>query len=472
MAKQFFYISMGVLALLIIQSDALARTWYITPDGLGDAPTIQAGVDSAAVGDTVLLGCGTYHDCTHPDGAGVLNCVIMKDGITLLSETGQPDCATIDAQGAGRGILCSFVDDVVLKGLTLTNGTVPYEGGGVLCRSSTVLMEDCVILGNTAYSGGGMRTLSADLTITRTLFAYNETVDSWFGGGGIYFTTSSCTMTDCDIRNNTNGTGWGGGGILFHGGGPYLISDCRFRENISLSNPGGGNGNGGAVYFYGGRSSEFTDCYFEGNISEQHGGGMILEDDAPGLLRCTFSNNTANMSGGAIYLGTESLIENCTFAGNTAPDGGAAIVRYSSPTIRQCTIFGNEGISASGIYADASSDLTIENAVIAGGLSGPALACNTGASVTLTCCDIYDNEGGNWDDCISDQAGINSNFSADPLFCDPDADEFSLHSDSPCAPGNHPDGAACGLIGALEVGCGSTTAVETMSWGGIKSLFK
>jgi hypothetical protein len=38
----------------------LARTWHIRPDGTGDAPTIRAGIDSAAAGDTVLLGNGVF----------------------------------------------------------------------------------------------------------------------------------------------------------------------------------------------------------------------------------------------------------------------------------------------------------------------------------------------------------------------------------------------------------------------------
>ena len=36
-------------ALLFLPTDTSARTWHITPDGTGDAPTIQAGVDSAAM---------------------------------------------------------------------------------------------------------------------------------------------------------------------------------------------------------------------------------------------------------------------------------------------------------------------------------------------------------------------------------------------------------------------------------------
>ena len=68
--------------LLALPAPICARTWYITPDGTGDAPTIQAGIDSAAAGDTVEMACGTYYEArislkhrivlrsTHPDQRG------------------------------------------------------------------------------------------------------------------------------------------------------------------------------------------------------------------------------------------------------------------------------------------------------------------------------------------------------------------------------------------------------------------
>jgi hypothetical protein len=59
----------------------------------------------------------------------------------------------------------------------------------------------------------------------------------------------------------------------------------------------------------------------------------------------------------------------------------------------------------------------------------------------------------------------------DPQFCGAGADNFYLQSDSPCAPGNHPNGYDCGFIGAYPVNCGKVD-VEKQSWGSIKSLYR
>jgi hypothetical protein len=61
------------------------------------------------------------------------------------------------------------------------------------------------------------------------------------------------------------------------------------------------------------------------------------------------------------------------------------------------------------------------------------------------------------------------NFSGDPMFCG--TGNYYLQSDSPCAPGNQPGGADCGLIGPLPVGCGAVS-VETKTWGGVKAIYR
>jgi hypothetical protein len=88
----------------------------------------------------------------------------------------------------------------------------------------------------------------------------------------------------------------------------------------------------------------------------------------------------------------------------------------------------------------------------------------------LTCCDIYGNAGGDWVGAIAGQYGINGNMSVDPLFCDPENLDFTLHGDSPCAPFSPPN-PECDLIGAWPVGCAPTPTVKT-TWGAIKALYR
>ncbi len=77
------------------------------------------------------------------------------------------------------------------------------------------------------------------------------------------------------------------------------------------------------------------------------------------------------------------------------------------------------------------------------------------STVVLSCNDVWDSSEAAWQG-IEDPTGLDGNIAADPLFC---ADEvYSLAENSPCLPGNHPDGYDCGLIGALGQGCGPALA--------------
>ncbi len=69
-------------------------------------------------------------------------------------------------------------------------------------------------------------------------------------------------------------------------------------------------------------------------------------------------------------------------------------------------------------------------------------------------------------DLSAPAAQVFENIDADPQFCDPLEDDYSVHSTSPCVGAAH-DG---GVIGAFGVGCG--TAVELTSWGAIKALYR
>lgn len=128
------------------------------------------------------------------------------------------------------------------------------------------------------------------------------------------------------------------------------------------------------------------------------------------------------------------------------------------------------GGSGAGICARACpTPPTIENTVVAFSERGAGIGCLGGTVPVLTCCDLFGNAGGDWVGPIASQYGVNGNISEDPLFCDAQAGDLTLHGDSPCAPFSLPN-PECDLIGAWPVGCGPTPATST-TWGQLKALF-
>ena len=101
-----------------------ARTWYVKADGTGDAPTIQAALDSASSGDVVLVAASTYFEN-----------LVMKSGVRLQSESGA-HVTILDGSSAGSVIDCVGVStDTVIKGFTIAHGSATF-GGGIRQRLS------------------------------------------------------------------------------------------------------------------------------------------------------------------------------------------------------------------------------------------------------------------------------------------------------------------------------------------------
>jgi hypothetical protein len=106
------FIVVAILCLLISNADA--RTWHVKPDGSGDAPNVQAGIDSAAAADTVVLACGTFYE----------HGLVMKSNVSLIGETAYPPCVTIDAQHQGRLMTCALTGgSTLIEGIRFTNAS-------------------------------------------------------------------------------------------------------------------------------------------------------------------------------------------------------------------------------------------------------------------------------------------------------------------------------------------------------------
>jgi hypothetical protein len=203
-----------------------------------------------------------------------------------------------------------------------------------------------------------------------------------------------------------------------------------------------------------------------GYVTNMGGGAIYCRDSSPTIQNCHFLDNTGEGSsrGGSLYVRDGGpLISDCVFARNSAYLGGGLYCRDSAnPTLINCT-FAQNSASYNGpaIYLQYGAALTLENCIIAfnGPTAGGAVTCGSNTSATLSCCNAFANNGGDWVGCIADQLGQNGNFSENPLFCldlNPD-DPNSLLDTSPCAPDSQP---TCGLIGARPVGCTSLVDVS------------
>ena len=145
----------------------------------------------------------------------------------------------------------------------------------------------------------------------------------------------------------------------------------------------------------------------------------------------------------------------------------------------QCTLVENRGgLGGGGVYCLGSttrpSSPVLENTIISDSPNAEAfLVRDEYCSPVLTCCDLWGNAGGDWTGPIASQNGVNGNFSACPSFWLIGMGDFHICDGSPCAPGNHPDGYVCGLIGAWPVGCScGPTRRESATWGKVKARYR
>jgi len=207
-------------------------------------------------------------------------------------------------------------------------------------------------------------------------------------------------------------------------------------------------------------------CVFRDNHSYlgDYAGGVTCTESSPTFERCIFQDNTAWMSsvGGMLLWDCDASVRYCTFRNNSY---NAVYCVDGLLRMDHSTFAGLANVVLLGWGAAA----WIDNCIFAFGYQ--AIYCPTpDVQATLTCCDVFGNQAGDWIGCIADQYHVNGNISEDPQFCDLAASDLTLQCTSPCAPFS-PSNPECDLVGAWPVGCGGT-AVERSTWGAMKGLFR
>ncbi len=421
-------VAMVALCAMLI-SPVSATTYFVTPDGSGDYSTIQAAIEAVVDGDIIELTDGTF------TGEGNRNVDYLGKAVTVQSQNGAEACI-IDCQGSeadqhrGFHFHTAEPSEAELIGVTVIGGWAAMDpgGGAVLIEAaSSPSIRQCIFTGN------------RDAAIT-----------CWGGW-------SQPTFTHCVFQQNENA---GTGGAIHSEAAVLTFSHCDFIENHSV--------NGGAMRGYAG-AADISNCTFRQNTSHCGGALNFIFACTATVRDCLFADNSATRAGAVSIMMCNAVFERCTFAGNSSMQNTLRSVKMASVQIRGCTFWGNSSLYHPVVYC-GEMNASLENTVVAFSQDGSAVGGGVESNITLTCCDLYGNPGGDWVGSIADQYGINGNISEDPLFCDPENGDFTLQESSPCAPFSPPN-PECDLIGAWTVGCGGTPVTEN-TWGGIKAMFR
>ncbi len=251
-----FVSSILVLSATLCSTAAFGVTIHV-PRG---QPTIQAGIDVASNGDTVLVADGLYK------GPGNKNIDFCGKAITLRSENGPKNCA-IQCEGTGRAFTFQNGETSasVIDGFEIRNGRAPpagittvSHGGGISCYNSSPTIKNCIISGNSGILGGGICCLGylCSPTITNCIISDNS---AGVGGGICCYNSSSPTITNCAISNNLASLG---GAISCISSRPTL-TNCTIRSNSAVGDGGGG------VFCFCQSQPTITNCILWGNSPDE-----------------------------------------------------------------------------------------------------------------------------------------------------------------------------------------------------------
>lgn len=325
-------------------------TYAATIDGKeGTYETLQAAIDAAENGDTVVLAKDVTENIN-------INKSITLDlkGKTL---TGFGDDSVVTITGAETNV--TITSSAEEKG-KITGGNNLSNGGGFSIQDATVNLHNLSITENKAIGIGG---------------AGSECT----GGGGIYAKDANLTLDNVHVYENTadleEHEAADGGGILSIGGALTIKNNSVIENNTAIDDGGGICASNTLVNI---EASVIQDNH------SLYGGGLYVT----GKNSCTITQNTRIQNnraeymtskqketefmvpiGGGIYCGDglDLTIQNSTVALNIGGDQGGGIVAYSMGelTLDHAEITDNNASFGGGIFAlctaAANTHITLQN---------------------------------------------------------------------------------------------------------------
>lgn len=374
---------MSISAFLVLPAAAISAEINVPLD----QPTIQAGIDAAVEGDTVLVADGTW------SGAGNTELDLGGINITVSSASGPAGC-TIDCLGVGRAFVIHSGESrqAVVQGFTIINGGA--TGGGAIDIDDS----DPSIIGNVFENNAdsAIDTLYGGPVIHDNIFTGNR-ADGSGGGGAIRSDRGHGFWFYADIRNNdfTNNTAEHGGAIYIEASKPLII-DNTFTGNKALGGTYGSDG--GAIKVGGDSAPEIVDNTFTGNTAETDGGAVYVwgRSSDPYIASNIFEANTAE-NGGAItafHYALPQIINNLFVSNHASGVGGAvASISYGDPTLFNNTMVANSAVIGGGaVAAERLSVMTLKNCILYGNMApsarGPEIGLRDHSTISIGFSDV------------------------------------------------------------------------------------
>jgi Right handed beta helix region/Fibronectin type III domain len=332
-------------------------------------PTIQAAINAAQNGDTVVVAPGTYYENLNFDGKAV----------TVESSSG-PGATIIDGRSLGPVVTFGSGEGPasVLQGFTLQHGQANLDGGGISIGYASPTIVGNVITGNTACDGGGGIAASFASPVIRgnTITGNGQAgCSGGVGGGGIEVRGAGSTqMIGNTISNNSWGTADGGGISLFAAGTPTI------EDNVISANTAGGAG--GGIY-------------------------AVNQSDA-------------------------TIVQNL-ITGNSAPGGAALYSLPPSgtrgPWLVNNTMTGNTGSNGTILLDGFDQQVQLWNNLVVGTVVCQTTYQTTPPGLFAN--DVYASGGQAYLGACSGESGSSGDISADPLFVSATTGNYHLQSGSP-----------------------------------------
>lgn len=251
-----------------------------------DVRSIQTAIDTASVGDTVIVSPGNFQESLRIEKRLIIRgSTNEKNATSIITRSGITNRLIIFS-GAGA-------DGCELSHFSIEN----TSGGAIVCENASPLLTNLNLYKNSSSeNGGAILCINASPVIQNTTLRENQSLNK---GGAIAITGKSNPLIEnCNFYENTSTAG--GGAIACFDGAQFQLIDSQIDSNCAC-------GEGGGIYVSGNATSVVKNTRFSKN-SATRGGGIALRQGTLRLANNTITDNFATDCAGGIYCSESTMI--------------------------------------------------------------------------------------------------------------------------------------------------------------------